>query len=563
MKTKLYFLLLVGLFFSACEEDFLTRQPFDRATDDTYWTNEENVRTFAWGFYQNFFWGYGEGYAWGSYFSGQSLNDDFAPTNPPQFPDDVPTSGGGWTFSLVRKANLMIERVRTVPMEEEALRHWIGVGRFFRAMEYADLVNSFGDVPWYGKVILEDETDLLYKPRDPRTLVMDSVLADFQYAIENVRESDGESGLTVNKYVVLAYMSRVFLFEGTWLKYHGIEPAKAEEYLEASKWASNELISAGNYTLADDYRSIFNSLDLSGNPELIMYRKYEEGMLTHSLNSYVNNEPQTGPSKNAIESYLCSDGLPISISPNYQGDKTIEDVMSDRDPRITETFVQELRLDGIAPNYSTSGYATHKFLNEDIKDQPIGSSSLNPTDAPVIRYGEILMNYAEACVELGSLTQEDLDKSINVLRSRPGIELPDLQVIGGQPAVNSIVYDDPARDPSVPALIWEIRRERRTELMMEGFRLDDLRRWKKLEKTDTKANLDINRGAWIKRADHPGLKEDVKIENDAAEGYIIPATKPETQRLFDDPRVYLSPLPIDQMKLYEDQGKELAQNPGW
>lgn len=563
MKTKLYFLLLVGLCFSACQEDFLTRQPFDRATDDTYWTNEENVRTFAWGFYQNFFWGYGEGYAWGDYFSGQSLNDDFAPTNPPQFPDDVPTSGGGWTFSLVRKANLMIERVKTVPMDEESLRHWIGVGRFFRALEYADLVNRFGDVPWYGKVLLEGETDLLYKPRDPRTLVMDSVLADFEYAVENVRESDGESGLTVNKYVVLAYMSRVFLFEGTWLKYHGIDPAKAKEYLEASKWASNELINSGNYVLADDYRSIFNSLDLSGNPEVIMYRKYEEGMLTHSLNSYVNNEPQTGPSKDAIESYLCSDGLPISISPDYQGDKTIADVMTNRDPRITETFVQELRLDGIAPNYSTSGYATHKFLNEDIKDEPIGSSSLNPTDAPVIRYGEILMNYAEACAELGTLTQEDLDKSINVLRSRPGIEMPDLQVIGGQPAVNSVVYDDPARDPSVPSLIWEIRRERRTELMMEGFRLDDLRRWKKLERTDTKANPDINRGAWIKRTDHPGLKEDVKIENDAPEGYIIPATKPETQRIFEDPRVYLSPVPIDQIKLYQDQGKELAQNPGW
>ena len=139
--------------------------------------------------------------------------------------------------------------------------------------------------------------------------------------------------------------------------------------------------------------------------------------------------------------------------------------------------------------------------------------------------------------------------------------MPALQVIGDQPAVNGVTYDDPDKDPTVPSLIWEIRRERRIELLFEGFRLDDLRRWKKLEYTTT-TNSDINRGAWIKKADYPNLK-DVKIESDAAEGYIIPAWKPETQRIFSDPKVYLSPLPLDQIKLYSDIGATLSQNPGW
>ncbi|MDQ3278801.1 MAG: RagB/SusD family nutrient uptake outer membrane protein, partial [Bacteroidota bacterium] len=213
--------------------------------------------------------------------------------------------------------------------------------------------------------------------------------------------------------------------------------------------------------------------------------------------------------------------------------------------------------------YSTSGYAVHKFFNESLKNLTEGSSSLNRTDAPVIRFGEVLLNYAEAVAELGTLTQADLDKTINKLRKRPGINMPNLQVIGGQPAVNGTVYDDPERDRTVPSLIWEIRRERRTELMFEGFRLDDLKRWKKLEYTDTQANSDINRGAWIKRSDWPALHADVRIEGGAAEGYIIPATSAASARLFNDPKYYLEPLPLDQINLYKTQGVTLTQNPGW
>ena len=562
MKTRIYFVLFALLVVAAsCKKDFLERLPQDQLVDESYWANETNVRTFAYGFYTAYFSGYGSSFTFGRYFTGQSLNDDFAASSPAQFTKVVPPSGGGWTFTWVRKANIFINRVQTVPMSDDAKKHWTGVGRFFRGLEYFDLVKSFGDVPWYGKELSDTDPEL-YKPRDSRILVMDSVLEDFKYAAENVRVSDGNDGLTVNKYVVLAYMSRVFLYEGTLLKYHGINEAKANEYLEAARSAAEQVIASGKYSITDNYRSIFNSLDLTGKKEVILYRQYQEGIVMHSLHSYVNKEPQTGTSKDAIDSYLASDGLPIGISPSYQGDKSITDVMTNRDPRMGETIVPALRLNGVATNYSTSGYAVLKFYNETIKDVAAGNSNTNTTDAPVIRYGEVLMNYAEAAAELGTLTQADLDKSINKLRDRPGIGMPHLEVIGNLPAINGVVYEDPDRDPTVPSLIWEIRRERRVELMMEGFRLDDLKRWKKLEYTDTEANKDINRGAWIKRSDYPSLK-DVTIENNAAEGYIIPAWRPESQRLFVDPKVYLEPIPLDQLKLYQDQGKELNQNPGW
>lgn len=576
-NIKLYTLLFLTLIVVGCEKDFLEEPPIDRLTDETYWKNEDNVRTFAFGFYPAYFTGYGSGYTWGDYFSGQSLNDDFAPSAPPQFPKNVPASGGGWSFAWVRKANIFIDRVQSVPMEEEAIAHWTGIGRFFRGLEYHDLVNQFGDVPWYEEELSENDPETLYRSRDPRTFVMDKVLEDFRYAADNVRDAVENEQQMVDRSVVLAFMSRVFLFEGTWQKYHGNNPQKATEYLEAAKWAANEIIESGQFSLGD-YRDVFSSLNLAGNTEVILYREYESGVLTHSLNSYNNKEPQTGPSKNALDVYLAEDGLPIEISPLYQGDQGIDNLMANRDPRMQETFVPyELRVNGVASNYSTSGIAVHKFLNEDIASEPIGSSNLNPTDAPVIRYGEVLINYAEAAAELATLggpafTQADLDKSINVLRARPGVNLPSLQLIGGEPAVNGIIYDDPDRDPSIPAIIWEIRRERRVELMMEGFRLDDLRRWESLDNIDSVQNYEINMGAWIDKNDYPEADlSAVQLADangnflpaDATQGYIVPAPAPEVQRIFDDPRVYLSPLPLDQIKLYLDQGVILEQNPGW
>lgn len=568
MKTdKIYLLVFLSVIFLSCEKDFLEIPPQDQLVDETFWSSEENVETFSWGFYPAYFTGYGSGYTWGKYFTGQSLNDDFSPTNPEPFTKQVPTTGGGWTFAWVRKANIFIDRVQGVPMEQEAIEHWTGIGRFFRGLEYTDLVNRFGDVPWYDQEISEDDDAMLYKVREERTVVMDKILEDFQYAADHVRTDVKNEGLMVNRNVVLAYMSRVFLFEGTWQKYHENNSEKANHYLTAAKWAANEVIESGSYTLGN-YRDVFSSLSLANNPEVLLYREYESGKLTHSLNSYNNDEPQTGVSKDAIDAYLADDGLPISISPLYEGDHGILKLMANRDPRIKETFVSdEIRLDGIASNYSTTGIATHKFLNESIKDDPIGSSSLSPTDAPIIRYGEVLMNYAEAALELSTVggpafAQEDLDKSINVLRDRPGVGIPHLQVLGGEPAVNGATYSDINRDSNVPSMIWEVRRARRVELMMEGFRYDDLRRWKKLEYLDMVDHPEVNRGAWIDKADYTASLSNLELTNGNT-GYLIPAYVDNVLRRFTDPRVYLRPLPLDEIKLYSDHGVTLDQNPGW
>lgn len=564
MKKILYILSLAALAVTGCKKDFITRPPLDDLSDLTYWTTERNVRIYSWRFYPTYFAGYGSGNTWGTYFSIQSLNDDFAPTTPTAFTKQSPNSGGGWSFTNVRNINLFIDRIKRVPMPAEATNHWLGIARFFRAMEYSELVRQFGDVPWYSEPLTETDFDQLYKSRDPRTMVVDSILADLTYAAANVRINDatgtGETGLIVNRAVVNAYMSRIMLHEGTWYKYHGLNAGKSTEYLNAAKTAAEAVMATGAYNVNEEYRSVFSSMTLAASKEVLLFRKYETNQITHALMSYNNKEPQTGASKNAIESYLANDGLPVAISPKYKGDKTVADVFTDRDGRLSATFVKQYRVIKVASNYSTSGYSSQKFLNDAVKDVAEGNNALNQTDAPIIRYGEVLLNYAEAVMELGTLTQADLDKSINLLRKRTGVGMPNLQIIGGLPAVNGVNYDDPARDQTVSSMLWEIRRERRVEMMFEGNRLIDLKRWKKLGYTDTQVNTDINRGAWIKKADFPTT--DVTLTN-GAEGYIIPAPKVETARPFTNDRLYLNPLPLDQITLYKTNGKELIQNTGW
>lgn len=574
MKKKIFYLFaLATLGFAGCNKEFLTKFPQDVFTDDTYWTNENNIRTFALGFYPTYFVGYGAAWTWGIYFTapGGKIDDDWAPTTPPQFVDIVPPSGGGWAFVNVRKANIFIDRVGSSPLADEAKNHWLGIGRFFRAMAYHDLVKRFGDVPWYDKALDESQTEELYKPRESRVTVMAKVLEDFKFAAEHVRAADGVNKLTVNKWVVLSFMAKVFLFEGTWEKYHNTAGSKATEFLEQAKWAANEVLTKGSYTLNANYRANFNSLDLTSNPEMIMFRQYVEGVQTHALMSYVNREGQTGPNKDFIDTYLAKDGLPIELSPLYRGDKSITAVFTDRDQRMTQTFnSNKLRPngsyndDGQLMGVSTSGYATLKFLDEATKNGPNGLSNTNYIDAPIIRLGEVMITYAEAAAELGTLTQADLDMSVNRLRTRAGVA--HLQVMGGQPAVGGIVYDDPERDPTVPSLIWEIRRERRVELAMEGVRQDDLRRWKKLDYIDYVKNPDLNRGAWLVRSDWTkpdgtSWLKDVVLEGDD-EGYIKPAAT-SGLRVFNNDKFYLSPIPVDQIKLYEDMGYTLTQNPGW
>lgn len=590
-KIYIISLLLIGLLLANCE-DFLTRDPLDRITDTPqFWNSEANIPTYTVGLYDQYFEGWRSGWSRTDWYSETNVadwNDDNAQRAATFFTKVTPaTDATNWNFNNLRRVNILIDRVgKADGLTEEAQNHWLGVGRFLRAMEYFKLVSKFGDVPWYDAPLESNDMDQLYQTRQPRTTVMDHVAADLAFANSNIRLTDGEAGLTINRDVSLAYTSRIMLFEGTWQKYRENNNAKAIEYLNIAKNAASQIISGNKYSLASDYKSLTTSISLKGNPEIIMYREYEMGVLTHSLMSFQNTEAEmNSPSKSLIDTYLTTNGLPINQENNdaFLGDQWFYDEIANRDPRLHAIIdTVGLRIDGVATVFATTGYFTNRFVNESLVDDPGGKSSTNITDAPVMKLNEVLMNYIEAAAELDqlgdyTLGQNDFDISINVLRSRPSTQMPRVVLAGDNLSVNGVLINDPERDSDVPPIIWEIRRERRTELVYEGIRFNDIRRWSKLSYADMTLNPKLNLGAWIDKERYvawyneeyspaePLTVDDLKniiLDREGTAGYIKPIQDPSFMRVYAE-KDYLYPIPTNQIALYKTKGVTIEQNPGW
>ena len=557
-KKYLPFLLII-LLSTACKKYVDVTNP-DTLVDPDYWKNENSVRTYSWEFY-NMFPGFGNTSLLNGDFYFPTLTDDQAAATFTQFPTSTASSNADWSFSNIRKANIMLERIDGVSMPDEAKNHWKGVARFFRAFQYFKLVQTFGGVPFYNQSLDIEDTTAIYKARDSHQLVMDSVLADINFAVANIRQKDLDN--TVNKDVALALKSRIALFEGTYRKYHTeLSLPDAEKYLQEAKSAAEILVNSSAYTLNPNYQTIYNSDNLAGNKEIILYKRYESGLLQHSLIAYnYSSTAMNGLSKSAVESYVADDGLPINLSPRYQGDADIFKVVTNRDKSLKLTIdTTYLYYIGHVKNSLTSstGYRPTKFLPDTNKIKTI-PTAINTaiTDAPLFWLAEVYLNYAEAAAELDQMgkyafTQADLDKTISKLRARAGVAKLEY-VAGQQTAVNGTTFVDPKKDADVTSLIWEIRRERRSELMMDGFRVQDVLRWKKGKYLDSNINPDSFLGAKVP------ANGTVRLN---AQGYIMPY--PATSiRVFTDPKNYLSAIPTSQILLYPSSIQTTMQNPGW
>lgn len=620
-------LLLVT--FTGCE-DFLDRDPQNKQTNDSYWLNETSLRTYAQDFYSSYYTGYGTDYTiFGGYFSGDNFTDDFLTLGGGyrNFPTSATTDSNAegtektnpWSagFDVVYKANVMIEKIKGMNISDEAKNHWTGIARYFRAMAYSTMTKLYGGVPYIDRVLdpFKDEEEL-YKDRDSYLTVAQKILEDYQYALTNMRVDDTKR--QVNKYVVAAYMSRDMLYHATWLKYHGttvgpesqkVSDADLKAFFQGAIDGAEVVMGNSKFGVGNDYNAIFSTDDLAGNPEVIFYREYTYGVQGNALMSYnaAENLNELGSvTENAVESYLCSDGLPIGQSPLYKGaeNPSIENTFQNRDPRLYQTLVDSLRIfnSGLSPMAaSPTGYAPKKFLNEQwyAEGSPYTKNIYSPADAPTIRYAEVLLNYVEARYEISKVggtafAQSDLDKSINKLRGRkltkwgekPLVErsMPVVTLSGSNLTVKGVTINDPARDTDVDPILWEIRRERRMELIMEGRRGEDLRRWAKYEylnSEDESGNPDKTfLGAYIKVADYPGIKtgqSGVHLFDPAdptnanpSQGFIWYLNQ-KNIRVFkkgelDSERYYLRAIPNSQIVTYKDKNGnkyKLTQNPGW
>ncbi|HPW70798.1 MAG TPA: RagB/SusD family nutrient uptake outer membrane protein [Bacteroides graminisolvens] len=603
------FILLSTLFISSCE-DFLDRPQLNNPDDQSFWTQENNIRLFANEFYPQFFVGYNSSWTLDySHFKGYMFSDDVVSKNVQSlFETSVPPSRGSssnttsapawmaqyagptWYFGWIRKANMMLNRLDTRmkgTLSTESMNHWTAVARFFKALDYCRLVSVFGDVPYFEAEFSTGDKDIMYKDRTPRNEVMDKVYDDFKYAIQNLRENDGNQCL--NKNIAAGFISRWMLFEGTWQKYQNNDNTRAKKFLDFAVEASEIIMNSGKYEIATDMHTLFGSDNLAGNKECILYRHYDATQsVTHCIASYNCSYEAQDQSANldVVKAFICKDGKDWQNSTVENADKfDLANLIKTRDPRFEASFLDKLNVSAAALLF------TSKFVDRTGPKltAPIPAkyySNTNTNDAPVIRLGEILLNWIEAKAELSTLgetavTQADIDKSINILRKRPlDEEAINKGVVKSALMSLAALPNDPSRDADVPQLIWEIRRERRMELFMEPSRLLDLKRWKKINYMKGSVKPDILKGIWVdlskempsllttaKKGITQVMKADGSIVkfngSNAADmvGFYLPEGVKDRDDFTD--RVYLSPVGKSQIDLYTSQGYKLTQTKGW
>lgn len=553
LKKISIFIAILSFLLQACKKDsYLDRVPGSAITELGFFKNENDLQLFVNQFYaslplQDFI--------------KDDQSDDKVPNQINSFLAGqyvVPTTDAdNYNWENIRNVNYFLKRYQNAVTTPEIKNQYAGEARFFRALFYWNLAKRYGDVPWYTSDLTEESEDL-YAPRTKRETVMDSILVDLNFAVSNI--PDATAAGRIHKYVAAALKARICLWEGTRRKYFNIEGS--ESYLREAADAAELVMSSGRYSIYStgnpetDYYNLFIQQELEGNPEAILPMRYLQSILMNNTSRRLG-ESGMGYSKNFVQAYLCKDGLPVGLSSLYQGDDTPEDEFSNRDPRSYQTiatkgfvFLQNgdgtqdvINLPRIGTNAANTGYQLIKGRSSDPAMWQANQSTL---DFFIFRYAEVLLVYAEAKAELGEATQADLNRSINLLRERVG--MPGMQI--------ATLQRDPNSDfPEVPVLIDEIRRERRVELADEGFRFDDLLRWragKQIEKPETILGMKLTPAL---RAAYPASQINGIVVN--ADHYIRIYTNLE-RRAWDD-KMYLFPIPLQELSL----NTNLGQNPGW
>ncbi len=563
--------------FSGCNDDFLERYPLSELAPENYFQSENELKTYTNSFYNAL------PVALDIFYNSPYYADDDARTT---VHDEirgvrvVPTTGGGWTWTELRRINFFLENSSKCE-DKSVVAKYNGLARFFRAYFYFQKIKRFGDVPWYDTTLSVDDEGL-FKARDSRTLVFDKMLEDIDFSIANLEVT--KSGQLITKWTALALKSRMCLFEGTFRKYHGLEGW--ERILDECIKASEELMTKSGYGIyTSSHQSAYQDLFIQEEPlvkEMILARQYSpEIPFVHSVNFYTLSASYGRPGvlRSVINSYLMKDGSRFTDIPNYKTMQFYEETQN-RDPRLSQT----IRTPGYkrigetvtsVPDFSTciTGYQYIKFVLE-----PKFDTGNCTNDMPIFRYAEVLLNYAEAKAEKGTITQSDIDKSIKLLRDRVG--MPNLNVAFSNANPDPYLegeYPNVSKDIN-KGVILEIRRERRIELIREGFRWDDLLRWKegkRLERVfygmyfpgigtydldrDGKIDLEIYSGK--KPTTVPGRQYqkigELVLENGEAGGQII--TNPTVEKHWTEGKDYFYPIPTQERQLNQN----LTQNPGW
>jgi hypothetical protein len=521
MRKQYIYILLSFLTLTACKK--LDQEPESTASKAAVFGSESGLKLYTNSFYAMDFLPRNST-------SRDEMSDYLAIRSVPTFLQPgafAANLSSGWSWSDLRNINYFIENCTDPNVPADVRNNYLGIARYYRAYFYMEKVKRFGDVPWIGKPLnINDPT--LYSGRDKRELVMDSVLADIDFACANIKTTNDPTRTTITKYVAYAYKSRLCLFEGTFRKYHtelNLQ-STATTWLNNAASAAKEIMDKGGYAINTtggpgvSYRQLFTSTV----PVATEVLQSAVSDLTLNVLNEANWWWTSGTygakasfTRTFINTYLKLDGTPFTNDPNY---KTVlfKDEVKNRDLRLKQTIRSgdyKRINNGVqvpAPpvfSYTFTGYQPIKWT---LDDMYYDAGALNINSIALFRYAEVLLNYAEAKAELGTLTDQDWAATIGVLRSRAGIT-------GGLTA-KPIVADPYLIANYFPGLndasILEVRRERGIELSLEGLRFSDILRWKRGQLMDQEWNgfyvpalntpLDLNEDGILDVAFYQGAK---------------------------------------------------------
>lgn len=597
MKRIIY--ILTALLAAVSCDDYLTQVNPNKIESEFYFTDEASLEIYTNGLVRAYATSVNSMFGGDKYADTHSWDGQYA-----YFMDNYTAEDAtNWTtsnWSSLRSINYYLDNMRNADAGEEVLNHYEGVGRFFRAMFYIDKVKTFGAVPWYGTSIDAADTEALYKGRDSREFVAQKILEDLNYACEHCSASSAYrvKASLIHKYVALGLKARFCLFEGTMRKYHAVDPStgkawtkdESRMYLDECVSACEEIMASGIYSLVDvpsarktQYREMFTAADgcSSYASEWIWARDYDVAlMVTYAVNDYMVNPQHANYAftRQFIDTYLMTDGTPFTTRyPDYDSVDFITEC-TDRDYRLCQTirhpgFTRDGGTTSWAADvtFSKTGYQPIKWLTDDSsKDLNISAIA---SDVPIIRYAEILLNYAEAKAELGQMSREIWDMTVKPLRERSGVK--SIYPSAADPYMVDY-FQGRVTDP----FILEVRRERGIELVMENQRYYDIVRWCQGElfarpwkgiwipAVETELDLDANgvpdtfvttnaksssklNKLMIDNASEAGHKL-----SEGTKGNILPATLLE--RKWHDYK-YVRPVP----SIAISQNPNLSQNPEW
>jgi hypothetical protein len=554
-KNIYKYFLLASIICIGCKKD-LDLNPLDKISDESYWKTSSDFQLFANDFYN----------ALQGAHNYTENNSDIAfgiGTDAATDADNRSKSNGSYlaksasplwddSYKYIRAANYLLQKAQESGLGTEIDR-WVGEALFFRAYNYWNLVRSFGGVPKIDKV-LDVTSPELFTTKSSQPEIINFILADLDNAISKLplqSELTGDETGRVTKGAAVALKARAALYMATWAKYHG-EGDPGNYFTEAISTAE-AVITSNEYGLytgmgADSYKYLF-ILQGDDSKEVLLARRYYANRKVHNWTRELWFNYMV-PTKTIADLYLTTDGLPITQSPLFQGYGTLTSEFQNRDPRMSMTFIvpgstiffEGGLLQPTFPGFSGSnatrtGYMIRKFLDETVD----ATQFKGEYDFKEFRYAEVLLILAEALYEKnGSISDADLNRTINVLRSRVNM-----------PALNNAFVTANSLD-----MLNEIRRERTVELAFEGFRRDDLRRWKLAETVLPQAIKGVKFVGTEYQTKYPDLKIGTDIQVDGA-GFIVAESAGSRQFL---PKHYLDPIPLQQVQLSKGT---LAQNTGW